>query len=107
MSDKPNHPYVEPWQGCALAWSEGPRMQDARVCGKPREAHPGQGWQDISTAPKGPSVLVWTGKEVTVARWDAQRFHTKPNPLWRTHMSVSWDRIHQPSHWMPLPEPPK
>jgi hypothetical protein len=95
MSDKPNHAYVEPWQGCALAWSEGPRMQDSRVCGKPREAHPGQGWQPIETAPRGEHLLYFPPEE------------DRRLPAWIKVDRVPAIHVRKPTHWMPLPEPPK
>ncbi len=58
-------------------------------------------WQDISTAPKdGTKVLCYTIKGVIIMHW-----HQPGNPtaraFWTGEKSV------QPTHWMPLPEPPK
>jgi hypothetical protein len=70
-------------------------------------SHRSDGWQPIETAPKDRAVLGWEGKNVIFMRWDDQRFNSRPRPLWRTEMSIAWDRWHQPTHWLPTPEPPK
>jgi hypothetical protein len=55
-----------------------------------------EAWQDIETAPKdGTMVLGW------YRGWD--------NPLviyWYTGLN-RWNTTMQPTHWMPLPDPPK
>lgn len=66
-------------------------------------------WQPIATAPKdGTDVLAWMHEQVVVARWDDQRFYSRPQPFWK-----SWgprgscaDRGSQPLWWMPLPSAP-
>lgn len=56
-------------------------------------------WQPIETAPKDEPVLVVEDQWITVAWW----FENK-------HMS-GWDQgdtiVDNPTHWMPLPEPPE
>ena len=63
-------------------------------------------WQPIETAPKGEItdyrdrvVLVWArGKPVRMA------FYTN---AWRLAYSRGTSLMFDPTHWMPLPEPPK
>jgi hypothetical protein len=60
-------------------------------------------WQSIETAPEHTDVLVWQGfwpriivaKRGSVARGNADRWYANNTPT------------AEPSHWMPLPEPPK
>lgn len=57
-------------------------------------------WRPIETAPKdGTKLLLWAGNAV-VGQWYAKVVGT---PVW----SVSWNGDEfEPTHWMPLPEPP-
>lgn len=60
-------------------------------------------WQKIETAKReyGPDILVWTGERATLAWFseaDGWQDATVPD-----HMD---GRI-TPTHWMPLPAPPK
>ena len=59
-------------------------------------------WQPIETAPEGESLLVYmpTDKRnpIQVARWGK---HTKV-----IGNQFAFD-MEKPTHWMPLPEPPK
>ena len=73
-------------------------------------------WQPIETAPKdGTSVLLFGPLGVVLGRWcDAQRdtedFYKRHQLLnFFSHTGWSYDFVdqHQPTHWMPLPEPPK
>lgn len=68
-----------------------------------------RGWQQIATAPKdGTRILGSNGHVVDIFRWESQRYHKRPNPYWeRSFYPVYYDRKHQPTHWMPLPEPPQ
>lgn len=55
-------------------------------------------WQPIETAPKIElaEVVLWNGKTVCAGSW------------WEGSWSTLHDYIDpQPTHWMPLPEPPK
>jgi hypothetical protein len=68
-------------------------------------------WKSIDIAPLDREVLVTNGKFVSVARWDTQPYHKRPRPYWHMerfgHGSNWQQRDNQPTHWMPLPEPPK
>lgn len=56
------------------------------------------GWQPIETAPKnGQKVLHWRPHEGVVVNWFVPTMG-----LWN---STRWDDM--PTHWQPLPEPPK
>ena len=72
-------------------------------------------WQPIETAPKDRIVLLYRptahdwGK-VTPGKWDAQPHHKKPAPYWDMWIKIGGkyeSRLWEPTHWMPLPEPPK
>lgn len=53
-------------------------------------------WQPIATAPKdGRDVLVFDDGAITIASWFMD--------LWWDHGEM----VPEPTHWMPLPEPPK
>ncbi|HDZ38966.1 MAG TPA: DUF551 domain-containing protein [Marinobacter sp.] len=69
-------------------------------------------WRDISTAPKdGAVLLLMGGQHCSRGTWDDQKYNRKPRPYWRSQygwlMGIIWDRQNQPTHWMPLPRPPK
>lgn len=66
-------------------------------------------WQPIETAPKdGTEILVWMGARILLARWDAETYHKRPRPHWSSFvMGRTWSRDNQPTHWVPLPDPPK
>lgn len=56
-------------------------------------------WQPIETAPKdGTEILAWDGDDRKILRWALGRWD-------------DWDEmpsaLGKPTHWMPLPEPPK
>jgi hypothetical protein len=87
--------------------------------GNQRQAQPHQGtrmsgWRDISTAPRdGTEILVWSAMNAGkcfLAVWDDNRFARKPRPYWsfcKERLYGTWTvRKNQPTHWMPLPEPP-
>ena len=60
-------------------------------------------WQKIDTAPKdGTPILIYdTGMMVSI-RWDRSKWNL-PDFLEMSHAGMEiW-----PTHWMPLPEPPK
>lgn len=73
------------------------------------------GWQPIETAPKdGSYVLVypgiWTGVSCSVARWNEGKCKKTPRPYWDrldSYGSILRNRQYKPTHWQPLPEPPK
>lgn len=68
-------------------------------------------WQPIETAPKdgvGNWILIATSNRVTPAYWDCWAILDKPT--WVTY-SYRGERVaaemDNPTHWMPLPAPPK
>lgn len=81
-------------------------------------------WQPIETAPKPPAgnqkypdpemdqkywLLGWDGQNLAIIAWN--------DHWWNEHATPQWEVIHDgeryvwgnydPTHWMPLPEPPK
>lgn len=76
-----------------------------------------QQWQPIETAPKDNRILlgwvvgIFTGINCVIGRWNNDSYAKKPRPYW-THdlerlTTVYGTRSNQPTHWMPLPEPPE
>lgn len=68
-------------------------------------------WQPIETAPKGDDdyIDLWTslGERVTDARWNPDRQRWEHWDIGGFD-SMGWERVDgEPTHWMPLPEPPK
>ena len=66
-------------------------------------------WQPIEAAPKdGAKVLLaWPDRGVTIGRYDDERYHKKPRPMYVGHWrGVQWMRGNQPTYWQPLPEAP-
>lgn len=71
-------------------------------------------WQPIETAPKdGTCVMVWppTWNDVaSCAKWDRDEYVKRPRPYWRRIDDLgraSTSRDKPPTHWQPLPQPPK
>jgi len=73
-------------------------------------------WQPIETVPdeykitewNQPRILAVFNGKVQIASWDDERYHKKPRPFWRYDWNnVGSQREIQPTHWTPLPEPPK
>jgi len=71
-------------------------------------------WQPIETAPKdGTYILIapglWTGVTCGIGVYDLDRYAKKPRAFWRRveGHGRSQSREVPPTHWMPLPEPPK
>lgn len=62
-------------------------------------------WQDISTAPKdGTRVLLTDGlNTASVGFWRRTYEEWHPNEM----TEINWWRMQPPTHWMPLPKPPK
>ena len=74
-------------------------------------------WQPIETAPKDGELLGWfpfyapaaVGGIVCVMRWYDDKHAKNPKPHWQ---GAGWvwgvrdQRKKQPTHWMPLPDPP-
>lgn len=59
-------------------------------------------WKNIATAPKdGTSFIAWEkGYAVSISSWD--KFHDGGAGGFRNS-----HHGHRPTHWMPLPQPPK
>lgn len=73
-------------------------------------------WLPIETAPRdGTEVLVWFSEFYNgmqdIAQWDDDRYAKKPRPYWSGRGLHIWGikayREGKPTHWMPLPPPPK
>lgn len=64
-------------------------------------------WQPIETAPKDgeDTILFWDGKVVVGFFLDNSRT-ARPWKGWRLHAGSAWPPGY-PTHWMPLPEPPR
>lgn len=55
-----------------------------------------------------PSAPHWL--RIAPGHWNEQAFHKKPKPYWDSALRavcVFDCRIHPPTHWMPLPDPPE
>jgi hypothetical protein len=74
-------------------------------------------WQPISTAPfTGQFVLLFVDNEIVIARWSREPlwwpWNGRNEPAWIGHecgddwFNQYWGR-NEPTHWMPLPAPPK
>lgn len=72
------------------------------------------GWKPIETAPEGEHILLWFpvgergvgGIEAATIFREGGRivsFWTHGGP----NSGFDWDSNEQPTHWMPLPEPPR
>jgi hypothetical protein len=88
-----------------------------------RALPPSQGWQPIETAPKGHYILVtnpswddgswWQGRPAIMAFYDAKYAVSgkweKAAWEWRDSRNYRLEMTEEraPTHWMPLPEPPK
>lgn len=67
-------------------------------------------WQPIETAPKdGTEFLGSTKFGVRIMRWDDCKYQKRAQPYFAGSglNRPSWDRAYQPTHLMPLPDPPK
>lgn len=72
-------------------------------------------WQPIETAPKDKRILLYrpTAPEwwmVMGGRYDSDEYAKNPKPYWSTDnwsLGKTEQRQNAPTHWMPLPEPPK
>lgn len=73
-------------------------------------------WQPIETAPKDGSIILLyrptAAKWAVIApgAWNDDHYAKHPRPYWEGWLkigSVSEYRYWTPTHWMPLPEPPK
>jgi len=72
-------------------------------------------WQPIETAPKDERILLYrpTSPEwwrVIGGMYDSDEYAKKPKPYWTVDnwaLGKLEQRQNAPTHWMPLPEPPK
>ena len=63
-------------------------------------------WQPIETAPKdGTPILMWDGDMIYVISWYVPQ-NTRYPAQWREADGKRYCD-YDPTHWMPLPEPPK
>lgn len=73
-------------------------------------------WRTIDSAPKnGSRVLLLVPNrgnlpKIIGGRWDTNKYTKRPRPYWTNDLEslngVGHTRSIQPTHWMPLPEPP-
>jgi hypothetical protein len=66
-------------------------------------------WQSIDTAPKdGTPILVYEGGAIYTAKFD-KFFSWSDETGWRLPdmLDITGDVSAEPTHWMPLPEPPE
>jgi hypothetical protein len=70
-------------------------------------------WQPIATAPKDRKVLLYFPRDnigVECGQWNKDEYAKRPRPYWMGDCWRLWGvaayRGLQPTHWMPLPEPP-
>ncbi len=67
-------------------------------------------WQPIETAPRdGTNILVWWPSEMhcpVTAHYSTGKWTNEPGFAWKF---TGWgqEKKTEPTHWMPLPEPPK
>jgi hypothetical protein len=80
----------------------------------PLTATEAPGWQDIATAPKdGTAILGGRGGEnpwgvPDIVLWLDGSGAVSDGPGWYRFAGVGWNtRTVRPTHWMPLPSPPK
>ena len=72
-------------------------------------------WLPIETAPKDREILVWFSDlfkgMADVAKWEPDTYAKKPRPYWQGSkermLGILAYRHGNPTHWMPLPQPPK
>lgn len=70
-------------------------------------------WQSIETAPTKGEFLAWFPVHeghTYIAHWELDKYAKKPRPHWSV-FGWMWGqnllRASQPTHWMPLPTPPR
>ena len=66
-------------------------------------------WQDISTAPKNKSILIYSEDgDVLEAIWYTAWYNDRTNQGWMpANLNEEYGYYVKATHWMPLPEPPK
>lgn len=59
-------------------------------------------WQPIETAPKDRNILTWNGTGHAISWWMIGL------NMWNAAgHSLDYVEEHQPTHWLPLPDPPE
>ena len=67
-------------------------------------------WQPIETVPMMTDVLLWDGTSQNVGHCDMTDYDGYyDEPVLASNIHGGWldAEDYQPTHWMPLPEPPK
>ena len=68
-------------------------------------------WQPIETAPETTCILVYSNDGRQAVAYcdltDMDGFYDEPIRVWNLNGWLSGDSGFIPTHWMPLPEPPK
>jgi len=69
-------------------------------------------WQPIETAPKdGTTILVCdAAKQISLVNWEYVTGYENTNigpDGWRSDACRDFGGFEDPTHWMPLPEPPR
>lgn len=69
-------------------------------------------WQPIETAPRDGTRIILLRKNGPVfGCWDDDRYSTKPRPYWTHDQVRAFGNVDArkvpPTHWMPLPAPPR
>lgn len=67
-------------------------------------------WHPIETAPKDGTRILLHIKDFRIdcGQWNSDQYARKPKPYWDWGFpSKQIMRDDPPTHWMPLPEPPK
>ena len=70
---------------------------------------------DMTQAPKYSLILLYRPTadpwcRVNIGKWNGQMYHKKPRPFWEIWSKIGGDfesRNWHPTHWMPLPDPPR
>lgn len=68
-------------------------------------------WMPIETAPKDKNIILFCHRRGVIrGKWFTDQYAKKPIPYWTNDLEVIFGiretRADQPTHWMPLPEPP-
>lgn len=69
-------------------------------------------WLPIESAPRDEKIMVYSERWgiVAPAYWSEDKYARKPSPYWTHYGEHLWGkrdaRANQPTHWMPLPQPP-
>jgi hypothetical protein len=72
-------------------------------------------WMDIDSAPRDRMILLYRPDapgwgQVAPGKWSDEIYARRPKPYWELWLKfggVTDARLWLPTHWMPLPEPPK